>query len=134
MVYHEISGYEEIWNLLGEYQLQSFGQQIYQESASDIKIAMEDLLEGKSIETEIDEEIIFDQLGESSEAIWSLLLASGYLKADGLSEEGVYQLSLTNLEVMKEFRRMIQGWFKKSIAATIPLNRQSRKDFTMVLF
>lgn len=87
-----------------------------QESASDIKIAMEDLLEGKSIETEIDEEIIFDQLGESSEAIWSLLLASGYLKADGLSEEGVYQLSLTNLEVMKEFRRMIQGWFKKSSA------------------
>ena len=77
--------------------------------------AMEDLLAGKSISTGIDEEIIFEQLEDSSEAIWSLLLASGYLKVEGVSqasdeEDSIYLLALTNLEVRKSFRKMIQGF------------------------
>lgn len=91
------------------------------EGSSDLKVAMEDLLEGRSIETVIDEEIVFDQLEDSSEAVWSLLLASGYLKVECVSEaadeeEPIYRLSLTNLEVRKEFRRMVRGWFKKASA------------------
>lgn len=87
---------------------------LIQESSPDVKIAMEDLLEGKKIETVIDEEIVFEQLENSSEAIWSLLLACGYLKVDKASAEGAggkYLLSLTNFEVQNMFRRMIQGWF-----------------------
>lgn len=92
---------------------------LIRESDKDIKIAVEDLLKGRTIETAIDEEIVFDQLEESNEAIWSLLLASGYLKVDSLSEtddedDVVYHLALTNLEVKKEFYRTIQSWFKKS--------------------
>ena len=73
------------------------------------------------IETVIDEEIVFDQLEDSSEAIWSLLLASGYLKVESVSEasddeDAVYRLSLTNLEVRQVFRRMVQGWFQKASA------------------
>ncbi len=82
----------------------------------DVKIAVEDLLNDKPLVTTLDEEIIFSQLDESSEAIWSLLLASGYLRADHISneeEEPLYHLSLTNLEVKKEFRKMIRRWFKK---------------------
>ncbi|MCI9633781.1 MAG: AAA family ATPase [Ruminococcus sp.] len=99
----------------------SLAGKFIREGASDIKVAMEDLLEGRSIETVIDEEIIFDQLEDSSEAIWSLLLASGYLKVESVSEasddeDAVYRLSLTNLEVRKEFRRMVQGWFQKASA------------------
>lgn len=90
-----------------------------QEGSLDVKVAMEDLLAGKSIESSIDEEIVFDQLEDSSEAIWSLLLASGYLRVDQITdvsgeEDNIYHLSLTNLEVRKTFRRMIQGWFKNS--------------------
>lgn len=92
---------------------------LIREGAPDVKIAMEDLLEGKSIETMIDEEIVFEQLEDNSEAIFSLLLASGYLKVESISnaddgEEAVYRLALTNLEVRKEFRKMVQGWFKKA--------------------
>ena len=36
---------------------------------------------GKSFETELDERIVFDQLDGSINAVWSLLLATGYLKA-----------------------------------------------------
>lgn len=87
---------------------------LIQKGTSDIKIAMEDLLEGKTIETAVDEEIIFEQLENNCEAVWSLLLACGYLKVNKASENGAggnYVLSLTNFEVKNMFRRLIQGWF-----------------------
>ena len=91
---------------------------LIREGSADIKIAMEDLLEGKEITAMLDEEVVFDQLEESNEAIWSLLLASGYLKVDKVfvsEDEGeVYQLSLTNFEVKREFRKMILRWFKNA--------------------
>lgn len=90
---------------------------LIQTGTSEIKIAMEDLLDGKQIETAIDEEIVFDQLDNNVTAIWSLLLASGYLKVDAEPENGDdenYRLSLTNHEVKKMFRSMINGWFKNS--------------------
>ena len=45
---------------------------------------MEELLQGRQIMVTFDEQIVFDQLGKNENAIWSLLLASGYLKADQL--------------------------------------------------
>lgn len=87
--------------------------------SASVKEAMEDLLSGKEIVTEIDEQVIFDQLDNNSTAIWSLFLASGYLKInrspeDATSPDQNYYLSLTNREVDVMFRRMIDGWFKKS--------------------
>ena len=84
-----------------------------------IKEKFEKLLCGEYIWTEIDEQIVYNQLNGSEEAIWSLLLASGYLKV--LSYESYldigdrfaprYQLTLTNLEVKLMFQRMIHEWF-----------------------
>jgi hypothetical protein len=82
-----------------------------------IKEKFETLLKGGVIETEIDEQIVYNQLDDNEDAIWSLLLASGYLKvisADYISDQ--YQLTLTNYEVEKMFRGMISGWFKKESA------------------
>lgn len=45
-----------------------------------VKSAMEDLLEDRLLVVPIDEQIIFNQLEEDANAIWSLLLATGYLK------------------------------------------------------
>lgn len=83
---------------------------------------MEDLLDGKSICVEIDEQIVFNQLNDDESSIWSLFLASGYLKVENytLDEEwGTerYELSLTNKEVCVMFRNMIRGWFQKSVFA-----------------
>ena len=91
--------------------------QLIQQGSSKTKVIMEELLEGKSIKTKLDEHIVFNQLDGSSEAIWSLLLASGYLKVDYVdfaNSEGnnIYELSLTNFEVKKMFEKMIDNWFK----------------------
>lgn len=91
---------------------------LIQRGNSAIKEAMEDLLSGKELVTEIDEQIVFDQLDDNMTAIWSLLLSSGYLKInqapkDAAASNQNYHLSLTNHEVDVMFRRMINGWFKK---------------------
>lgn len=80
------------------------------------KTALEELLEGRELITEIDEEIIFEQLGKKKNAIWSLLLASGYLKVvkvcvDEQTDRFVYHLSITNREVRMMFEDMIRDWF-----------------------
>lgn len=90
---------------------------LIREGDPDIKTTMEDLLHGGIFYTEIDEQIIFDQLDYRQGAIWSLLLASGYLKAescemDPFSARWEYGLKLTNLEVRLMFERMIDGWFR----------------------
>ena len=98
--------------------------QLIQKGNPDIKQTMEDLLQGNSFEAEIDEKIVFDQLNGSADAVWSLLLATGYLKVlnvrtldmdeEGLGAEGDvwYTLTITNLETKRMFRKMIKDWFK----------------------
>lgn len=86
-----------------------------------VKFVMEDLLEGRTFRAKIDEQIVFSQLPNNENAIWSLLLASGYLKAvncvldaDGEAE---YELTLTNHEVRQTFKKMINGWFAQCTSA-----------------
>ena len=92
-----------------------------QESNREIKMIVEELLKGKSFKAAIDEQVVFDQLENDSNALWSFLLASGYLKivrfhdaGSYLGEEFVaYELELTNIEAVTVFRKMIHGWFGK---------------------
>ena len=92
---------------------------LIREGDKNIKTDFEGLLKGGVIETEIDEQIIFSQLSKDKNAIWSLLLASGYLKVEGIIREHtndtpIYQLKLTNFEVKRMFEKMIKGWFAES--------------------
>ena len=75
--------------------------------------------------TEIDEQIVYNQLDGNEKAIWSLLLASGYLRvvtyedykgydATGEYKEPEYELELTNLEVKLMFRKMVKTWFTEA--------------------
>lgn len=91
---------------------------LIREGDKEIKEDFEKLLDGNCIEAEIDEQIVFSQLGTNNNAIWSLLLASGYLKVDRIIQEipeddAIYRLLLTNFEVKKMFSRMIKDWFRK---------------------
>ncbi len=87
---------------------------LIREGSKNVKIIMEDLLKGKVFHIQLDEQIVFDQLDYSESAIWSLLLASGYLRIkkfevkDGRTE---CDLILTNKEVCLMFEQMIKGWF-----------------------
>ena len=91
---------------------------LIREGKKGIKTEFEKLLKGESIETKIDEQIVFDQLPKSINAVWSLLLASGYLKVVRMFRKNpdslpVYHLALTNHEVKLMFYRMIEGWFEE---------------------
>ena len=86
--------------------------------SAEIKIQFEKLLYGKEIAVFIDEQIVYNALDTDPEAVFSLLLASGYLKVQGIiqndvDDEPVYRLSLTNLETRKMFDKMVTGWFAR---------------------
>ncbi len=92
---------------------------LIKEGSPNIKKAFEDLLNGKSLCMEIDEQIVYNQLNEKKNAVWSLLLASGYLKVSGKAFEERsghmrYELALTNKEVHIMFADMVQDWFSGS--------------------
>jgi len=91
---------------------------LIREGNRNIKTSFEALLDGEHLFTPIDEQIVYDQLDGSEQAIWSLLLASGYLKVvsyeeydDEALQEPKYELTLTNLEVRVMFQNMIRLWF-----------------------
>ena len=91
---------------------------LIREGSRSIKSSFESLLAGEHLITPIDEQIVYNQLDENETAIWSLLLASGYLKVvdyEGYDpvdpSEQKYELELTNLEVKIMFQNMIRTWF-----------------------
>ncbi len=90
---------------------------LIRKGSKNIKMIMENLLNGGILQTKIDEQIVFDQLDYNEYAIWSLLLAIGYLKVekhtfDLNTGKEEYSLKLTNKEVRLMFQNMIEGWFK----------------------
>ena len=91
---------------------------LIREGNPDVKQTMEALLDGKELAVKIDEQIVFNQLNKKRNAIWSLLLASGYLKIirapEGcIDEDQFYRLAITNKEVRDMFRNMIVEWFEE---------------------
>ena len=89
---------------------------LIREGSASVKKTFEILLSGGTLEMEIDEQIIYSQLLVKKNAVWSLLLASGYLKVlDTTFVERLgrtyYKLTLTNREVHIMFESMILDWF-----------------------
>jgi hypothetical protein len=85
---------------------------LIREGNHNIKERFETLLQGGTIEANLDEQIVYNQLGRKKDAVWSLLLASGYLKVIYADiQEERYELALTNYEVKRMFQNMITDWF-----------------------
>jgi hypothetical protein len=93
---------------------------LIREGSVDIKQEFEDLISGQSIITPIEEQIVYGELDGNEEEIWSLLLASGYLRVLHYEEDPEsidapdYELTLTNREVRRMFCIMVRDWFRKS--------------------
>ena len=98
----------------------SLAGKLIQEGDESVKESFETLLKGEVIRCPIDEQIVYDQLDEDNgEAIWSLLLASGYLKVLSYEEKvagkrQLYDLCLTNDEVRDMFCDIVRGWFGRT--------------------
>ena len=90
---------------------------LIREGGRAIKQSMEELLKGEHLICPIDEQIVYNQLDNNEEAIWSLLVASGYLKILDYEDMGKvgrkpnYELTITNGEVRIMFEEMVSGWF-----------------------
>ncbi|MBQ9991759.1 MAG: AAA family ATPase [Lachnospiraceae bacterium] len=92
---------------------------LIQRSGSSTKALFEALLHRESIVSPIDEQIVFNNLDDNEAAIFSLLVASGYLNVTDIDEEpflvhgkpALYTLTLTNNEVRSMFIAMFQRWF-----------------------
>ncbi len=103
----------------------SLASKLLREGSIDLKRQFEVLLEGGTIRGKIDEQIVFSQLDQNGDAVWGLLLASGYLKVVSHREitdvtdawfggELEYELALTNGEVRMMFGNMVRSWFARS--------------------
>jgi hypothetical protein len=99
---------------------------LIREGNCEVKSKFEQLLKGESLFVPIDEQIVYNLLDADNEtAVWSLLLASGYLKVVNSNEdqiltpgeERIYEIQFTNLETEHTFRLMIRGWFNKATSA-----------------
>ena len=94
---------------------------LIQSASVEIKEKMEDLIKKESILVNFDEQIVFEQIHQNENAIWSLLVASGYLKVEDVDYRGIlrepwYQLQITNLETLSMFQTMFRGWFENPMA------------------
>lgn len=95
---------------------------LIRQGSKNLKASFERLLQGESIFAEIDEQIVYEQLDDDDQAVWSLLLASGYLKMEHfeayMTDYGEwrqeYELKLTNFEVKMMFRNMVRKWFSST--------------------
>ena len=108
--------FESYWAVTSSNALVS---KLIQTSSPEIKEEMELLLQNKEIVVTFDEQIIFEQLDQDENAIWSLLLAGGYLKAVEVEYRGIlrevwYHLQITNLETLGMFMSMFRRWFEKT--------------------
>ena len=92
---------------------------LIREGGLGVKQSFEKLMKGEHLICPIEEQIIFNQLGQKESAIWSLLLASGYLKVlryekmdeMEIDESVRYEVALTNREVRRMFHLMVSDWF-----------------------
>lgn len=92
---------------------------IIKSSDIDTKQDFEKLLMGESLTAYVDECVVFDDIQDNREAIWGLMIAAGYLRAEVLSEEfdeyanNKCLFSITNYETQCMFRNLIKNWFVK---------------------
>ncbi len=98
---------------------------LIREGSPGIKTTFEKLLHGETLQTSIDEQIVYNRLNGSEQSVWSLFVASGYLKVlrfEGYEPDSkwknseslqgpLYELATTNLEVARMFCAMIHEWF-----------------------
>ncbi len=84
--------------------------------SDELKITMEQLMEGGTVRVEINDHIDFSLLKANSmvdneASVWNLLFASGYLTIANKLGHNEYDLRITNEEVREMFQSMIHRWF-----------------------
>lgn len=82
---------------------------------------IEDLIEGKTIEKPIHEEITYEDIYRTQDNLWNFLFFTGYLKkvSERLEGDTIYvSLQIPNTEVRSIYRNTILEWFDRKIGRT----------------
>lgn len=89
-------------------------REVLQRHAFTLQPAIEALLEGGAVERFVNENVVLSDLDEDEDTLWSLLLFSGYLKAEkrsyGPGERAAHRLSIPNLEVREVYTSTFRRW------------------------
>ena len=100
-------------------------KRLIEESNDRTKNAIEELINGTPVRSQIYEDITYGTIDVNSEYIWSFLLFTGYLKVtayETIGDETYYDMVIPNTEVKSIYKNTIRAWFEKKI------NADSRTD------
>ncbi len=91
----------------------SLAGKLVQEGSANLKKDFETLLSGGTVTARIKEEVVYSDLMGNDDSVYSLLMATGYLKP--VERNGrIYTLALTNYEVREMFEDLVRRWFQKA--------------------
>lgn len=95
-------------------------KRLIEESNDRTKNAIEELINGTPVRSQIYEDITYGTIDVNSEYIWSFLLFTGYLKVinyETIGDETYYEMVIPNTEVKSIYKNTIRAWFEKKINA-----------------
>lgn len=96
-------------------------RELVEEADEETRGELEELMNGKTIEKPVHEDITYEDIHESMDNLWNFLFFTGYLKVCGQRlEDGVIYLQLTipNTEIRLIYRRTVMSWFDQRVAET----------------
>ena len=106
--------YREIENYWANSSSNALVSKLVRRGDPSLKTDFEALLNGNTVKKTIDELVDFRRLSQDFNTVWSLLLATGYLRVVrriGHVPPKTTELTLTNLEVRQSFESMVRAWF-----------------------
>src|SRR5262249_28760965 len=86
---------------------------LLKKSTLDVRKGFELLLNGELLNKYISERLVFQYLDGTPDAIWSLLLMSGYLKpvsAEVMGQRVYCSLAIPNREVYELYKEIVEEW------------------------
>ncbi|MBR1865313.1 MAG: AAA family ATPase [Lachnospiraceae bacterium] len=88
----------------------------------DTKTEIEELIEGKTIEKPIHEDITYDEIYKTMDNLWNFMFFTGYFRkvgerVDERTKQVYAELTIPNEEVRYIFRTKVLGWFDEKVKA-----------------
>ncbi|MEZ4306586.1 MAG: AAA family ATPase [Polyangiaceae bacterium] len=85
----------------------------------ELQPVFESLLQGGGVEVALEDNVVLAEIRKSPAALWSLLVFSGYLKAEAAPPDSLgnarYRLSIPNHEVRGVYSTTFRGWMDRSL-------------------
>lgn len=92
-------------------------QQLFLGKDANIKDFMESLLDGQKVTIQLSKNLIFQDIATDPQAVWTLLVFSGYLRTENAQFNDTYEVSIPNKEVRWAFVKATNRWLQNDVRA-----------------